>query len=64
MDNAFLLCQYFYKEHIEEMVGLNIDQIILCSLYSVCRVKNVDIKFKRIMSEYKKMNNVDPVLFG
>lgn len=48
---------------MEEKIKVNIDQIILCSIYSVCRAKNIDIKFKKIMAEYKSINSMEQKLF-
>jgi retinoblastoma-associated protein len=45
------------------MENINLDIAIMCAIYGVCRAKNVDIKFKAIISGYKKVNNIDDKAF-
>jgi len=45
------------------MYNINLDVIIMCAIYGVCRAKNVDIKFKTIMSAFKTVNNLDDKAF-
>lgn len=45
------------------MPNMNLDVIIMCSLYGVCRAKSIDIKFKTIILSYKEVNNVDQKAF-
>jgi retinoblastoma-associated protein len=63
MDQAFVICQYYLKECSEMMENMNLDIVIMCAIYGVCRAKNVDIKFKTIISGYKKVNNIDDKAF-
>ena len=63
MDQAFVICQYYLKECSEMMENMNLDIVIMCAVYGVCRAKNVDIKFKTIISGYKKVNNIDDKAF-
>ena len=63
MDQAFVVCQYYLKECSEMMENMNLDIVIMCAIYGVCRAKNVDIKFKAIISGYKKVNNIDDKAF-
>ncbi len=45
------------------MENMNLDVIIMCSIYGVCRAKNIDIKFKNIMSAFKIVNSMDDKAF-
>jgi retinoblastoma-associated protein len=63
MDQAFVICQYYLKECSEMMENMNLDIVIMCAIYGVCRAKNVNIKFKTIISGYKKVNNIDDKAF-
>ena len=45
------------------MENKSLDIVIMCAIYGVCRAKNVDIKFKTMISVYKKVNNIDDRTF-
>ncbi len=45
------------------MQDMNLDVIIMCAIYGVCKAKNIQIKFKNIMSAYKTVNNMDDKAF-
>lgn len=45
------------------MHNMNLDVIIMCSIYGVCRAKNSQIKFKSIISAYKDVNSIDDKAF-
>jgi hypothetical protein len=37
--------------------------MIMCAIYGVCRAKNVDVKFKALISVYKRVNNMEDRAF-
>jgi retinoblastoma-associated protein len=63
MDQTFVICQYYLKECSEMMEEKSLDIVIMCAIYGVCRAKNVDIKFKTMISVYKRVNNMDDRAF-
>lgn len=45
------------------MKNMNLDVVIMCSIYGVCKAKSSDIKFKNIMAAYKDVNSIDEKTF-
>jgi len=41
----------------------HLDQVMLCSLYGVCRVLRIDVKFKDIVDAYQKQGQCDASVF-
>uniref|UniRef100_UPI00358FD9E0 retinoblastoma-associated protein-like n=1 Tax=Myxine glutinosa TaxID=7769 RepID=UPI00358FD9E0 len=41
----------------------HLDQVILCSMYGVCKVHNVDLRFKTIVTSYKTLPHANPKTF-
>eukprot|EP00854_Cymbomonas_tetramitiformis_P008361 gene8361-9939_t len=42
-------------EHTHLLFNRHLDQIILCSVYGVCKVNKIPTQFKHIIEEYKKI---------
>lgn len=63
MDQAFIICQYYLKECSEMMEDKSLDIMIMCAIYGVCRAKNVDVKFKALISVYKRVNSMEDRAF-
>ena len=47
--------QVFCKE-TELLLSRNLEQIILCSVYGVCKVRHIPMKFQTIISAYKQFS--------
>lgn len=45
------------------MQDMNLDVIIMCSMYGVCKAKNSEIKFKSIIAAYREVNSIDEKAF-
>ena len=47
--------------HLPHLVrNRHIDQILMCCIFGMCRVVGIDVKFKMIVHEYKKMPHARP----
>uniref|UniRef100_A0A8C8ARR7 RB transcriptional corepressor 1 n=1 Tax=Otus sunia TaxID=257818 RepID=A0A8C8ARR7_9STRI len=53
------LFQHTLQNEYELMRDRHLDQIMMCSMYGICKVKNVDLRFKIIVSAYKELPNAN-----
>ncbi|XP_037007933.2 retinoblastoma-associated protein isoform X1 [Artibeus jamaicensis] len=49
------LFQHTLQNEYELMRDRHLDQIMMCSMYGICKVKNIDLKFKIIVTAYKEL---------
>jgi len=47
---------YVVTEKCDFLVDRHFDQLLLCALYSACKINANPIKFRQILLEYKKKN--------
>ncbi|KAI1241870.1 hypothetical protein IHE44_0005372 [Lamprotornis superbus] len=57
------LFQHTLQNEYELMRDRHLDQIMMCSMYGICKVKNVDLRFKIIVSAYKEFCNTNQETF-
>ncbi|NWI90706.1 RB protein, partial [Pitta sordida] len=57
------LFQHTLQNEYELMRDRHLDQIMMCSMYGICKVKNVDLRFKIIVSAYKETCNTNQETF-
>ena len=57
------LFQHTLQNESELMRDRHLDQIMMCSMYGICKVKNVDLRFKTIVSAYKELPNTNQETF-
>jgi hypothetical protein len=57
-DEIFQLSQFVIKEFPELAENRNLNHVVLCSAYAVCRAQNLDVKFHTILKNYKELNNL------
>ncbi|NXN16455.1 RB protein, partial [Indicator maculatus] len=57
------LFQHTLQNEYELMKDRHLDQIMMCSMYGICKVKNVDLRFKIIVSAYKELPNANQETF-
>ncbi|KAM9566750.1 retinoblastoma-associated protein isoform 2-T2 [Guaruba guarouba] len=57
------LFQHTLQNEYELMRDRHLDQIMMCSMYGICKVKNVDLRFKTIVSAYKELPNTNQETF-
>ncbi|XP_038617485.1 retinoblastoma-associated protein [Tachyglossus aculeatus] len=51
------LFQHTLQNEYELMRDRHLDQIMMCSMYGICKVKNIDLKFKMIVTAYKDLTH-------
>uniref|UniRef100_A0A674HSM2 Retinoblastoma-associated protein n=1 Tax=Terrapene triunguis TaxID=2587831 RepID=A0A674HSM2_9SAUR len=57
------LFQHTLQNEYELMKDRHLDQIMMCSMYGICKVKNVDLRFKIIVTAYKELTNTNQETF-
>ncbi|XP_064413824.1 retinoblastoma-associated protein isoform X2 [Latimeria chalumnae] len=57
------LFQHTLQNEYELMKDRHLDQIMMCSMYGICKVKNIDLRFKTIVSAYKELPNTNQETF-
>ncbi|KAK2514279.1 Rb1 [Columba guinea] len=57
------LFQHTLQNEYELMRDRHLDQIMMCCMYGICKVKNVDLRFKTIVSAYKELPNTNQETF-
>ncbi|XP_029458728.1 retinoblastoma-associated protein isoform X2 [Rhinatrema bivittatum] len=57
------LFHHTLQNEYELMKDRHLDQIMMCSMYGICKVKNVDLKFKTIVHAYKDLPNTNQETF-
>nr|QOY46734.1 retinoblastoma-associated protein [Ambystoma velasci] len=51
------LFQHTLQNEYELMKDRHLDQIMMCSMYAICKVKAIDLRFKTIVTAYKDLPN-------
>lgn len=59
MNSIFLLSQYALFEYPLILLNRNINHIILCSTFAVCRCQNLERSFYTILNKFQNVNNMD-----
>uniref|UniRef100_A0A8C8SDG4 Retinoblastoma-associated protein n=1 Tax=Pelusios castaneus TaxID=367368 RepID=A0A8C8SDG4_9SAUR len=57
------LFQHTLQNEYELMRDRHLDQIMMCSMYGICKVKNIDLRFKMIVTAYKELTNTNQETF-
>ncbi|XP_040281393.1 retinoblastoma-associated protein isoform X2 [Bufo bufo] len=57
------LFQHTLQHEYELMKDRHLDQIMMCSMYGICKAKNIDLRFKTIVTAYKKLTNTNQETF-
>uniref|UniRef100_A0A670XUZ0 Retinoblastoma-associated protein n=1 Tax=Pseudonaja textilis TaxID=8673 RepID=A0A670XUZ0_PSETE len=57
------LFHHTLQNEYELMKDRHLDQIMMCSMYGICKVKNIDLRFKTIVTAYKELNNANQETF-
>lgn len=57
------LFQHTLANEHELMKDRHLDQIMMCSMYAICKVKNIDLRFKTIVTAYKDLPNTNQETF-
>ncbi|XP_077597036.1 retinoblastoma-associated protein [Stigmatopora nigra] len=57
------LFQHTLQHNYELMRDRHLDQMMMSSIYAICRVKSVELRFKTIVSSYKDMPNTSQETF-
>ncbi|XP_074844023.1 retinoblastoma-associated protein isoform X2 [Carettochelys insculpta] len=57
------LFQHTLQNEYELMRDRHLDQIMMCSMYGICKVKNIDLRFKIIVTAYKELTNTNQETF-
>ncbi|KAK1168118.1 retinoblastoma-associated protein isoform X1 [Acipenser oxyrinchus oxyrinchus] len=57
------LFQHTLQNEYELMRDRHLDQIMMSAMYAICKVKNVDLRFKTIVTAYKNLPNTNQETF-
>ncbi|XP_053311514.1 retinoblastoma-associated protein [Spea bombifrons] len=57
------LFQHTLQHEYELMRDRHLDQIMMCAMYGICKAKNIDLRFKTIVSAYKQLTNTHQETF-
>uniref|UniRef100_A0A8C6XFA8 Retinoblastoma-associated protein n=1 Tax=Naja naja TaxID=35670 RepID=A0A8C6XFA8_NAJNA len=57
------LFHHTLQNEYELMKDRHLDQIMMCSMYGICKVKNIDLRFKTIVTAYKELNSANQETF-
>ncbi|XP_018418739.1 PREDICTED: retinoblastoma-associated protein [Nanorana parkeri] len=57
------LFQHTLQHEYELMRDRHLDQIMMCSMYGICKAKNFDLRFKTIVTAYKQLTNTNQETF-
>lgn len=57
------LLQHTLQNEHELMRDRHLDQLIMSAMYAICKVKNVDLRFKTIVTAYKELPNANQETF-
>ncbi|KAM8976422.1 retinoblastoma-associated protein [Pelodytes ibericus] len=60
---VWTLFQFTLQHEYELMRDRHLDQIMMCSMYSICKAKNIDLRFKTIVTAYKELSNTNQETF-
>uniref|UniRef100_A0ACB8GFC4 Uncharacterized protein n=1 Tax=Sphaerodactylus townsendi TaxID=933632 RepID=A0ACB8GFC4_9SAUR len=53
------LFHHTLQTEYELMKDRHLDQIMMCAMYGICKVKNIDLTFKTIVTAYKELPNTN-----
>uniref|UniRef100_UPI00398F67C5 retinoblastoma-associated protein isoform X2 n=1 Tax=Pristiophorus japonicus TaxID=55135 RepID=UPI00398F67C5 len=57
------LFQHTLRNEHELMRDRHLDQIMMCSMYAICKVKSIDLRFKTIVTAYRDLPNTSQETF-
>ncbi|XP_048358478.1 retinoblastoma-associated protein [Sphaerodactylus townsendi] len=57
------LFHHTLQTEYELMKDRHLDQIMMCAMYGICKVKNIDLTFKTIVTAYKELPNTNQETF-
>ncbi|KAG8452333.1 hypothetical protein GDO86_004223 [Hymenochirus boettgeri] len=57
------LFQHTLEHEYELLRDRHLDQIMMCSMYGICKAKNIDLRFKTIVTAYKEQTNANQETF-
>ncbi|XP_062867590.1 retinoblastoma-associated protein isoform X1 [Trichomycterus rosablanca] len=57
------LLQHTLQNEYELMRDRHLDQLMMSAMYAICKVKNVDLRFKSIVTAYKELPNTNQETF-
>ncbi|XP_026989918.2 retinoblastoma-associated protein [Tachysurus fulvidraco] len=57
------LLQHTLQNEYELMKDRHLDQLMMSAMYAICKVKNVDLRFKTIVTAYKALSNTNQETF-
>ncbi|XP_039601786.1 retinoblastoma-associated protein [Polypterus senegalus] len=57
------LLQHTLQHEYELMKDRHLDQIMMSAMYAICKVKNIDLRFKTIVTAYKDLPNTNQETF-
>ncbi|MEE6471206.1 hypothetical protein FKM82_009212 [Ascaphus truei] len=60
---VWTLFQHTLQNEYELMRDRHLDQIMMCSMYGICKAKNIDLRFKTIVTSYKELTNTNQETF-
>ncbi|KAH7422326.1 hypothetical protein KP509_12G003800 [Ceratopteris richardii] len=63
MEDIYKLFQHLLHEETHLFFNRHIDQIILCSLFGVCKVEKIKLTFKEIVQGYRQLSHHKPHVF-
>ncbi|KAL5724489.1 Retinoblastoma-related protein 1 [Ranunculus cassubicifolius] len=62
-ESVFCLVQQILTRRTVLFFNRHIDQIILCSLYGVCKISHINVTFREIIYNYRKQPHCKPQVF-
>uniref|UniRef100_A0A8D0CDR9 Retinoblastoma-associated protein n=1 Tax=Scleropages formosus TaxID=113540 RepID=A0A8D0CDR9_SCLFO len=57
------LLQHTLRHEYELMKDRHLDQLMMSAMYAICKVKNIDLRFKTIVTAYKSLPNTNQETF-
>nr|XP_020670607.1 retinoblastoma-associated protein [Pogona vitticeps] len=57
------LFHHTLQNEYELMKDRHLDQIMMCAMYGICKVKNIDLRFKTIVTAYKELTSTNQETF-
>ncbi|KAJ7344451.1 hypothetical protein JRQ81_000401 [Phrynocephalus forsythii] len=62
-DLIWTLFHHTLQNEYELMKDRHLDQIMMCAMYGICKVKNIDLRFKTIVTAYKELTSANQETF-
>eukprot|EP00249_Psilotum_nudum_P024606 c29235_g1_i5 orf=213-3407(+) len=63
MEEIYRMVQHIVQQETSLLFNRHIDQIILCSIYGVCKVNRLNLTFKEIVQHYRAQPHSKPDVF-